>query len=585
MKLAYSFTLLTALIFLFTGESHAQYNLPQNNVWIMGDSSGLDFNGSGNPVAISSHHTISYMGSGGSVADSSGNLLFYTNGISVWDAADNIMPNGDSIYGADTRASGQFNKIAGYHSMQNVQIVPVPNQPQKYFVFTMKHTGTIDYNIIYANLVDMDLNNGQGDVDTTFPLRGIPIAKALGGRMVAIKDCSKNIWLVVVESMFSIFKSFKISNAGIDTVPVISDLNAALPNTTVGNSTVVPLYTETGTLRASQDGSKILMSSANMAHDYYYLNLFDFDPGTGLLSNPQVFRTGVNSNYQNVPVWDAIFSPSGNYFYALMDSTGWMEYCLQYPTYNTVPADQVIPDTLGIVEGRSRLRLGPDGKIYFISKSYPEVVNGYTMGRINYPDLQGAASGFQKYIPGIDFSLLNPPGNVYSGIPSEVVFPASALNVSISYRNDTLFAQPANYPTYQWYFEGNLIAGATQSYLPAQQLGQYSVHVQGSENERNHFCTDSVIFNITKDEETGINRSGLTETIQIYPNPTTDQLNIKTRLPVTIVVYNLLGQKLLTTSGTKTLNIASLANGTYWIQIFDQNGILIKRDKFSKVGK
>src|SRR5437868_1237164 len=69
----------------------------ENNIWYFGDVCGLDFN-SGSPVAISNSAMYQWEGCA-TMCDAGGNILFYTNGITVWNKQHSVMVNGDSLYG------------------------------------------------------------------------------------------------------------------------------------------------------------------------------------------------------------------------------------------------------------------------------------------------------------------------------------------------------------------------------------------------------------------------------------------------------------------------------------------------------
>src|ERR1043165_9579751 len=69
----------------------------ENNKWLFGNHAGLDFN-SGSPVSFTGGQTLQREGVA-SVADPSGNLLFYTDGNTVWDKTHAIMPNGTGLRG------------------------------------------------------------------------------------------------------------------------------------------------------------------------------------------------------------------------------------------------------------------------------------------------------------------------------------------------------------------------------------------------------------------------------------------------------------------------------------------------------
>ena len=82
----------------------------RTNIWHFGKYAGLDFNQSP-PQAITVGQL--YTGEGcASIADKSGNLLFYTDGITIWNANHDTIANGDNLQGS-------------FNSAQSALIVPV----------------------------------------------------------------------------------------------------------------------------------------------------------------------------------------------------------------------------------------------------------------------------------------------------------------------------------------------------------------------------------------------------------------------------------------------------------------------------
>lgn len=71
--------LLIILLFL----SLASYAQGEANIWYFGNKAGLDFN-SGSPVALTDGQIESEEGCA-TISDANGHLLFYTDGVSVWD--------------------------------------------------------------------------------------------------------------------------------------------------------------------------------------------------------------------------------------------------------------------------------------------------------------------------------------------------------------------------------------------------------------------------------------------------------------------------------------------------------------------
>jgi len=71
--------------------------------------------------------------------------------------------------------------------------------------------------------------------------------------------------------------------------------------------------------------------------------------------------------------------------------------------------------------------------------------------------------------------------------------------------------------------------------------------------------------------------------LNIYPNPTTGQLNFNTNTQInTIEIYNLTGQKVLSFNNTNAININELTNGIYMAKVFTANGSIATRKIIKK---
>src|SRR5579872_6872644 len=114
--------LLPLFLLLAAPSLYGQYNINQNKVWALGNHGGLNF-ASGTPVAFSSN--ISILEGCGSVSDTAGNLLFYTDGKKVWDRTGTVMPHGASIVPFSTGDAAQ-----------GATIVPVVGHPNQYYIFS-----------------------------------------------------------------------------------------------------------------------------------------------------------------------------------------------------------------------------------------------------------------------------------------------------------------------------------------------------------------------------------------------------------------------------------------------------------------
>ena len=125
------------------------YAQREAGIWYFGNEAGLDFN-SGSPVALTNGKLITNEGCS-TISDFNGNLLFYSDGTTVWSSNHSVMQNGQGLLG---NAS----------STQSAIIVPHPGNPDHYFLFTVGTEvggGVSGFNYY---LVDVSMNNGLGKV-------------------------------------------------------------------------------------------------------------------------------------------------------------------------------------------------------------------------------------------------------------------------------------------------------------------------------------------------------------------------------------------------------------------------------------
>ncbi len=130
---------------------------------------------------------------------------------------------------------------------------------------------------------------------------------------------------------------------------------------------------------------------------------------------------------------------------------------------------------------------------------------------------------------------------------------------------------------YQWYFNGDLIDGATDSFYHVTENGGYKVIIEDI-----YGCADT-------SQEYMVNNVGISNmegsklNVLVYPNPATDQLNIRSAVPTKLIIQSLDGRTVLSSDQPRTVAIGHLQAGVYIIRLTDHNGKLIYTDKLMKI--
>ena len=313
------------LIFIFGQRLLAQ---KEGNIWYFGEYAGLDFN-SGSPVALTNSAMFSQVESS-CISDSLGGLLFYTNGVDIFNKDHKRMPSSE----------------ISQHAGSSTVIVKKPGSSTLYYIFATGdkfHDGDL-----YYTTVDMSKDLGRGDVSIKRTL----LLKGFSNRVAAaMHKNGSDIWIVThldgSDSMFS----YLLTPTGLKKSPVVSKMKyktlalvGALPHS----------------LMVSSDGSHAVMSDIVLNR----INLFDFDNSSGKLSH----RTYIPISR----VGGCEYSPNGHLLY-ISSSQGRYAENLLYQFDLQARSDTAILSSGKVIyrykktpsnQSFMHLRLGPDNKIY-----------------------------------------------------------------------------------------------------------------------------------------------------------------------------------------------------------------------------
>ncbi|MFN8296961.1 MAG: hypothetical protein U0T69_12240 [Chitinophagales bacterium] len=341
------------LILLLITINYAHSQNEANN-WFFGQKAGVTFN-SGAPVAVTTGQLSTVEGCS-TISDASGNLLFYTDGIKVWNKNHVIMPNGNNLKG-DPKSS------------QSGIIVPKPGSSGIYYIFTVDMQGGLAplvldadgaYNGFMYSEIDMSLNGGLGDV--VIARKNVPLKTPTTENLAAVKHANKtDYWVVVHGTNENKYYSYLVTAAGVNTVPVISS-SGPVVIVTIANQGLGA----NGIIKISPDGRKI----AATHYDNKELVISDFDAATGVVSNS--ITIPINFSPKSEAPYGIEFSNCNEYLYTtevFIDTLAGATWPLETRIWRfdlnagSIPASktlfQLIPN-----EYDGALQLAPDGKIY-----------------------------------------------------------------------------------------------------------------------------------------------------------------------------------------------------------------------------
>lgn len=324
-------------VYLFISALSLVANSQNSNLkWYFGDKAAIDFNSS-TPTALLNSNMMTFDNCASMSERISGDLLFYSNGINVWNRNHQIMFNGTGLNG---------NITAGYSAFP----IKKPGANNLYYLFTCDaEAGTkgIQYSII-----DLDLDNGLGGITE---VKNVQILQRASEKITATKHANgKDIWIITHEWNSNNFTSYLLSENELAVNPIISSVGAVHSGGTNG------VYNALGQISINLSGSKVVCA----IYDLNKYEIFDFDNSTGILTNPM--------SITNIPrAWGAEFSPNSRYLY----TTTWLgnqsDIVRQFDlSTNDQSAINQSVKTVGNLTSPNQtyksgyLQLGPDNKIY-----------------------------------------------------------------------------------------------------------------------------------------------------------------------------------------------------------------------------
>jgi hypothetical protein len=586
------------------------------NNWKLGNGLGLSFN-TATPTLIGSAIASNHSDNSSTISDASGNLLFYTNGYTVWNKNNVVMPNGSGL-------------IGDYTAGQCALIVPMPCNPNKYVIFqtTMfSNPGYLNYSV-----VDMTLNSGLGDVVPG--QKNISLGNGWTEKICAYYSSSaKCFWVLTHKWNSNQFVAFKVDATSIATTSVVSSIGSVHSCGSVGGA-----HDAMGQLTISPDGSKVV--NALTCQDKF--EFFDFNLSTGVLSN-SISIAGNGGN-----AWGTAFSPDSKKVYVnSIFGSSIFQYDISVFTSTAIAASLTnIYNTFTGGYNFGYMELGPDGKVYIPRP------NTYFISAVNSPNLAGSACNYSfNAIPTGSTQSLWGTSRIAYNIPATFTsspFTLTTITSSVSCNGmsngsaSITPSSPGNY-SYSWSpgtnttsFNYSLTAGnytvtansgcstattliniaeppvltvavdplqicsggqgplnatasgGTPVYTYSWSTGAtgpgiivappvtttYTVYVTDANG-----CTGNSAITVTVSNCAGVNEKQLISGISIYPNPFISSLNINSKVRYDeIIITNLLGKTVKRfTTEMNSIDLSDLQDGIYVIAIYDNRKTILTK--------
>jgi len=339
--------------YLLINQTNAQ---GETDYWYFGFYAGLHF-GTNTVDSLDDGQLYTQEGCA-TIADTQGNLLFYTNGVTVFNKNHEIMVNGTGLYGHDS-------------STQSALILHHPDKPYIYYIFT-----TDAYHVVlgwqltpdpYLNkglnysIVDLRLDDGLGAVTQ----KNRSLFPEANEKLTATYHQNGNdIWIMTHSKTGNSFNAFKFNNNGIIPSPISTALGTEYTNRISG----------LGYLKFSHKGDKLANINAKMTGGSPYqpngnVEIMKFNKTTGILS--ELIKNEIEfPNYSRL--YGLEFSYTDNKLYVSKTKNGIYQFDLTEHTNSWLSISKTFLPNLSFSTSNSyhlnhptvSLQLAKDKKIY-----------------------------------------------------------------------------------------------------------------------------------------------------------------------------------------------------------------------------
>lgn len=404
------------LLILFTlvyGFSKAQ-DIKRTQNWYFGDSAGLSFGTE--PPTVLTNGSLNTIEGCATISDTLGTLLFYTNGVTVWNRNHQVMNNGTGLNGHVS-------------SSQSSLIVPWPNNDSLFYIFTTDAVG--QYKGLQFSLVNIKEHGGLGKVITKNTLLHTPVCEKL---TATHHKNGNDIWVLVHEFASNNFLVFRLTKNGLNTCPITQS---------VGSINGISLSDAQGVMKLNSSGALL----GNVLFDQSKVEIFSFDNETAKMALAYTI--------------DGFFFPFSLEFsdsllmYILDRSNNIYQYNLNLTNENNIKQSKTI---VGTSDALFSTAIQRSKKEIFISLN-----DSFFLAKISNPNKIGTQCDFSLH----GISLGN--SRSYAGLPNFISSYFYEPNLDFTYTtncsNDSIYFNAEGGVIHSWQIFRNkaIIHSATQA--------------------------------------------------------------------------------------------------------------------------
>ena len=374
--------------------------------WYFGQNAGLDFSGGGTPKPITDGNLSTIEGSS-SIANSKGILLFYTDGITIFDKDGKPLKSLDP---RDSAATATPIPLGGnQRSTQSALIVPKPTCRGCEYLYYVYTTSEIrGRKILNYSVVDMRRNGGKGAIVE----KNVPVSSQGTEQSTSVRNDRDSTYWVVTRvfgtNRFEIRHLTRSESPGLTTYEGGQKIDSLAQ--AEGYIKIGPADT-TGGNEGNRPMAVVIPGPPRNSVD-----LYTFNDSTGKMTFNRTLQLGPAPP----KAYGVEFSPDGESLYVTMladtNADGSLKGSSYIVKYDLNQKDSLLTNSRTVVDSSTTrqygsIQIGPDGRLYVAIK-----------GSSNLGTIENPNGGL------LDSLRFNPGGQTLGGKNSQLGLPNLVAN-------------------------------------------------------------------------------------------------------------------------------------------------------------